>query len=484
MTLQKTIIIGAGIGGIASAIRMKNKGHNVIVFEASDKAGGKLNEFKENGFRFDMGPSLFTMPHYIEELFKQSNKNISNYFEYQKHEKSCNYFFNDGIILSLYSDVEKSMQEVKEILNIDPKPFKERVENSKYIYEKTNNIFLHKSLHKLSTYLSKGILSSIRSIPKLSIFSTLHESNQSKLNHPKLVQIFDRYATYNGSNPYKAPGILNIIPHLENGYGTFFPKKGMYSIVTSLVKLAVDLGVEFKYNSPVDQIKFKKRKATGIMSKGVFFEANFIISNSDIKKTYDHLIKRKIFNVKSPSSSAIIFYWGIAKKFKQLDLHNIFFAEDYKSEFENIFNNEGVAYSDPTIYINISSKCNSKDAPNDSENWFVMINTSWNKGQDWNEYREESKKYILKKLSVILKEDISKLIVTEQYLDPIKIELNTFSHAGSLYGSSSNSKTSAFLRHSNFSKYKNLFHVGGSVHPGGGIPLCLLSAKIVSENIK
>ena len=113
-----------------------------------------------------------------------------------------------------------------------------------------------------------------------------------------------------------------------------------------------------------------------------------------------------------------------------------------------------------------------------------MINTSWNKGQDWNEYREESKKYILKKLSVILKEDISKLIVTEQYLDPIKIELNTFSHAGSLYGSSSNSKTSAFLRHSNFSKYKNLFHVGGSVHPGGGIPLCLLSAKIVSENIK
>ena len=136
MTPQKTIIIGAGIGGIASAIRMKNKGHKVIVFEASDKAGGKLNEFKENGFRFDMGPSLFTMPQYIEELFKQSNKNISNYFEYQKHEKSCNYFFNDGTFLSLYSDVEKSMQEVKKILNIDPKPFKKRVENSKIFMKK------------------------------------------------------------------------------------------------------------------------------------------------------------------------------------------------------------------------------------------------------------------------------------------------------------------------------------------------------------
>ena len=483
MTPHKTIIIGAGIGGIASAIRMKNKGHKVIVFEASDKAGGKLNEFKENGFRFDMGPSLFTMPHYIEELFKQSNKNILNYFEYQKHEKSCNYFFNDGTFLPLYSDVEKSMQEIKKTLNIDPKPYKKRIEHSKYIYEKTNNIFLHKSLHKLSTYLSKGILNSIISIPKLSIFSTLHKSNKSKLNHPKLVQIFDRYATYNGSNPYKAPGILNIIPHLENGYGTFFPKKGMYSIVTSLVQLAKDIGVEFKYNAAVDQIKFEKNNATGIMSKGVFYDADFIISNSDIKKTYDHLIKNKTFEVKSPSSSAIIFYWGIAKKFDQLDLHNIFFTNDYKSEFDNIFNNKNIAYSDPTIYINISSKCNSSDAPNDSENWFVMINTSWNKGQDWNQYREESKKFILKKLSVILKEDIGKLIVTEQYLDPIKIESNTYSHGGSLYGSSSNSKTSAFLRHSNFSKYKNLFHVGGSVHPGGGIPLCLLSAKIVSENI-
>jgi phytoene dehydrogenase-like protein len=183
-----------------------------------------------------------------------------------------------------------------------------------------------------------------------------------------------------------------------------------------------------------------------------------------------------------PSSSAMIFYWGIKKQFVNLDLHNIFFSADYKNEFDTIFNQKTVC-DDPTIYIHVSSKYNKNDAPLDSENWFVMVNVPSNSGQDWDITREKVKENVLSKISRLLGEDISALIEEEDYLDPIRIEQRTSSFAGALYGASSNDRMAAFFRHSNFSKVKGLYFVGGSVHPGGGIPLCLLSAEIATREI-
>ena len=183
-----------------------------------------------------------------------------------------------------------------------------------------------------------------------------------------------------------------------------------------------------------------------------------------------------------PSSSAMIFYWGIKKQFENLDLHNIFFSADYKNEFDTIFNQKTVC-DDPTIYIHVSSKYNKNDAPLDSENWFVMVNVPSNSGQDWEITREKVKENVLSKISRLLGEDISALIEEEDYLDPIRIEQRTSSFAGALYGASSNDRMAAFFRHSNFSKVKGLYFVGGSVHPGGGIPLCLLSAEIATREI-
>jgi phytoene dehydrogenase-like protein len=207
----------------------------------------------------------------------------------------------------------------------------------------------------------------------------------------------------------------------------------------------------------------------------------------DIHPTYRKLLK----NHEAPehllkqekSSSALIFYWGINKEFQQLDLHNIFFASDYKAEFKAIFE-ERRLYEDPTVYINISCKYKSDDAPEGCENWFVMINTPNNNGQDWEKWKAIAKNQILEKLSRILGDYIGKYIVTEDTLDPISIETKTSSLGGSLYGNASNNRYAAFLRHANFhSKIKGLYFCGGSVHPGGGIPLCLQSAKIVSELI-
>ncbi|MEP0712139.1 MAG: phytoene desaturase, partial [Algoriphagus sp.] len=183
------------------------------------------------------------------------------------------------------------------------------------------------------------------------------------------------------------------------------------------------------------------------------------------------------------SSSALIFYWGIKRDFPELDLHNIFFSANYPVEFDHIFN-RGTIYEDPTIYVNITSTHKADDAPPGGMNWFTMINVPNNQGQDWDHLIAEAKRNIIHKLNRILKTDIESLIEVEEILDPRTIESKTSSAQGALYGNSSNNKFAAFLRHANYSSsIKNLYFCGGSVHPGGGIPLCLLSAKIMSEMI-
>jgi phytoene desaturase len=301
------------------------------------------------------------------------------------------------------------------------------------------------------------------------------------------VQIFNRYATYNGSSPYLAPATLNIIPNLEFNIGAYFPEKGMHNITLSLYELAKRKGVNFNFNSKVNQVIIKNKKATGIKIGEREIYSDIVVSNMDMVNTYKHLLPEvnpPKFLVSQPkSSSALIFYWGIKKSFPSLDLHNIFFSNDYQKEFDFIFNKKDI-FEDPTIYINITSKYKEDDAPEGCENWFTMINVPHNSGQDWEKLIKKSRKYILKKLSRMLGENIEELIEEEDILDPIKIESKTSSFGGALYGNSSNNKYAAFLRHANFSrKLKNLYFCGGSVHPGGGIPLALLSGKITADLI-
>ncbi len=208
----------------------------------------------------------------------------------------------------------------------------------------------------------------------------------------------------------------------------------------------------------------------------------------DIYPTYRTLLK----GIKAPektleqprSSSALIFYWGVEGTFEQLDLHNILFSENYEEEFEHIFDHKTLS-DDPTVYINITSKESPQDAPAGCENWFVMINAPGNYDQDWDDLVAKSRERILKKIKKCLDIDLTDLIKTEYILTPVGIEKNTSSYRGALYGAASNNQFAAFLRHPNFnSRIENLYHVGGSVHPGGGIPLCLLSAKITSDLIE
>ena len=483
----KAIIIGSGIAGMATSVRLRAAGYEVKVYEMNSYPGGKLTEFSQKGYRFDMGPSLFTMPQFVEDLFKTAKRDISKYFKYHKKKTVCNYFYEDGTRFQADANIEEFASNAEKAFEVKKEEIISYFERSKKKYDLTGSLFLEKSLHKASTFLSKETIKAIINMRSLDLNSSLHSHNKSRFKDPRLVQLFDRFATYNGSDPYQTPGIMSMIPHLEQYFGTYFPKGGMHSITQSIYDLAKDIGVNFNFNTKVEKILVEKNRAVGIRIKDKKLYSDIIVSNSDVVPTYRNLLKdkkapEKILN-QPRSSSALIFYWGIKKQFPKLDLHNIFFSKDYKDEFHTIFNKKNVI-NDPTIYINISSKEEQSDAPKGCENWFVMINTPSNTGQDWEEIITRSRANIIGKLSRILGEDIEAIIDFESILDPRLIENKTISYQGALYGAASNNKFAAFLRHPNFSnKISNLYFCGGSVHPGGGIPLCLLSGKIVSELI-
>jgi len=490
MPKPKAIIIGAGIAGIASAIRMTVRGYEVEVFEANAYAGGKLAEINVDGFRFDAGPSLFTMPQYVDELFELAGKNPQDYFQYEALDEICRYFYEDGLKLTAHADLNKFADEIEQKTSSSANEVHQFLNKSKIIYEVTHKVFLERSLHRIKSYLHWDTLKSVFRFGQIDAFRTQAKANKSFFKDERVAQLFNRYATYNGSNPYQAPATLNVIPHFEYHFGAFIPKQGMYSITTSLLKLAEELGVKFHFNTKVEEIisnvKDGKLRAQGIRYKNQIQNADIIISNLDIWFTYKNLLKNfpapKKLLQQERSSSALIFYWGIKGNYPELGLHNILFAENYNTEFNAIWKDKTIDH-DPTVYINITSKHIKTDAPDGCENWFVMINVPANNGQQWNELILEARTNILNKISRILGKEIEKNIVCEQILDPRSIESKTGSYQGSLYGNSSNNQFSAFLRHPNFSsKIKGLYFCGGSVHPGGGIPLALLSAKIIDQD--
>ena len=510
--MKTAAVIGAGVAGIAASIRLAVKGYAVDVYESNAYPGGKLSTFEQDGYRFDAGPSLFTMPHLVDDLFRLAERNPADYFQYVKLDETCRYFWDDGTRLTAWADQERFGREVERVLGEPAEHLHRHLADSAVKYDVTEKLFLHRSLHKAATWLNRDALRGYLNLPKLGVFSTMNGANERRFRHPKLVQLFNRYATYNGSDPYQTPATLNIIPHLEYNIGAFFPEHGMVSITNSLVKLAEELGVQFHYNTRVTEILTDGKRVAGLRALtppppspegrgsnpvmgllpplpsgegwgGVTYD--LIVSNMDVVSTFRKLLpnaRQPERILKQPkSSSGLIFYWGVRREFAELNLHNIFFSNDYRAEFDSLFGQQQLS-DDPTIYLNITSKHKPGDAPPGCENWFILLNAPNNTGQDWDAVIARARQNVIRKLSHVLGIDVEPLIETEAVLDPRSIESRTSSAQGALYGNSSNNRFAAFLRHANFShQFNNLYFVGGSVHPGGGIPLCLLSAKIAME---
>ncbi|HAD12025.1 MAG TPA: phytoene desaturase, partial [Saprospirales bacterium] len=245
--MPTAIVIGSGIAGLASALRLRAKGMDVQVFEANNYPGGKLHAFEINGYRFDAGPSLFTLPHLVTELFQLFGENPEDHFQYDQKEEVCHYFWEDGKRFFAPADQKSFAEIAAATFGVRADTITQYLNKSRKKYDLTSGIFLEKSLHKVSTYLSAETLRSFLQMWQLDVYASLNEVNEQRLKEPHLVQLFNRYATYNGSSPYKTPGIMSMIPHLELGLGTYFPKGGMHRIPMSLYDLAVRKGVQFHF---------------------------------------------------------------------------------------------------------------------------------------------------------------------------------------------------------------------------------------------
>ncbi len=484
--MYRTGIIGAGIAGLATAIRLQQAGNQVEVFETNNFPGGKLSQLESNGYRWDAGPSLFTLPHLVDELFLLCGKNPADYFHYERLDPVCRYFYEDGTVINAFAEPEAFAREIEQKLQVPAEIILRYLEEKNRLFKSSGKLFLEKSLHRKSTYLNQGVFHAMKEFRISDFIDSMHGQNLKRFKHPKLVQLFNRFATYNGSNPYQAPGLLNMISSLEHIHGAFLPKGGMISITNSLYRLALENGVKFHFNESAKTILTRGKTVVGLETVKSRYSFDRVVSNMDVYPTYLKLLPSfqppKVHLQQERSSSAMIFYWGIRPGIEDLGVHNIFFSENYQEEFEYIFKKRE-PNSDPTVYINITSGLEPEDAPKGGQNWFVMVNVPADYGQDWDHFTAEIKKSVLTKLSRLLKQNVGYLIEAELQMDPRGIENRTGSFRGALYGTSSNKCMAAFLRHPNFNRHlQGLYFCGGSVHPGGGIPLCLNSARIVAEN--
>lgn len=488
-TNRDAIMAGAGIGGLAAAIRLQCLGYQVHVLEKNAQPGGKIGQFKQDGFRFDTGPTLLTMPWLVDELYELAGKSGEKIFDYKPLKEGTQYWFSDGTQISPGNEREAFINEVGQKTKEPQKTLRKFLDNSKTLYGLTAPVFLERSLHDRANYFRLTTLKTLLRFPPLKLFRTMNRENRKTFSDSRVRQLFNRYATFNGSNPYQTPAVFNVIPHLEHNLGAYYPQGGMYSLVESLYQLAKSIGVSFSFNETIEAINLKDGRINEIQTKtGFSAKPRLIVSNIDAETTYRNLLPSEYYPSfylnREKSSSALIFYWNIQGDHPQLKLHNIFFANDYQEEFTKLFKEKDIP-SDPTVYVYISSKANPDDAEEGGENWYVMINAPIDIGQEWDELRKKGRTFITKKLSKDLGYDITPYILKESYWSPKGIENDTGSAYGALYGNSSNSQFSAFLRHPNYSpKIKGLYFCGGSVHPGGGIPLCLNSAKIVSDLVR
>lgn len=484
MNSPSAIIIGSGVAGMATGIRLAIQGYSVTIYEKNSYPGGKLSLVEKNGFRFDAGPSLFTDPAELDALFADAGESIYDYLSYHKIECGCKYFFANGKILHTWTDRERLLEEFTEKLGEPKQTVEAYLDRAEKLHHSIGSVFLNQSFQKRKSWLTGSFMKALGSMRPYMLYDTLNEYHQAKFKTGEAIQLFNRFATYNGSSPYNAPAMLSIIAHTELNEGVYYPKGGMISITNALYQLALKKGVRFVFNTSVSRIICVANQAKGVVvdRKNIF--ADLVISNADVYYTYKQFLGDERAALKiaksEQSSSAIVFYWGMNKQFSSLQLHNIFFSADYKAEFESLFKTKTV-YKDPTIYINITSKMEEGHAPAGKENWFVMINVPSGSRNNLQELTAYVKQQVLKRLRGTLKEDVEPHIETELVLDPATLEANTGAAGGAIYGMSSNSRSGAFLRHPNFSKeIGGLYFCGGTVHPGGGIPLCLKSARIVA----
>jgi len=494
--MAKISVVGAGIGGMNAAARLAKQGHQVTVFENSDQSGGKCRTEWFGDYAFDTGPSLLTLPAVFRDLFLKTGKRIEHVLDISPVDPAFNYNFADGSKVTFPNlSNPKTYLEIEKSFGISAsQSWRQIIERSEKMWEASRDSFIESELTSIWPLLLRKNL--INQINQISPFTSLRSLSEKLNLDPHLKMIIDRYATYTGSDPRSAPAVLLTIAFVESTFGAWHIKGGIGQLSVALEQRCRDLGVDFEFKSLVTKIVVEQNKVKGIvLSDGKIIKSDLVVSNSDAEYTFNSLIGSEVSSargerrkLKSATKSLAGFSLLLGldnSKSKPVDVdhHNVYFPENYDLEFDQIFTQK-VPVTDPTIYL-CAPKDSSMVKGADKEAWFVLVNAPRHEpesGWDWKHGGQEYAQKIISKMDD-LGFNVTNRLDFMEYRTPADLENYAMAPGGSIYGTSSNSPVSAFLRARNRSKVKGLFCVGGSAHPGGGLPLVGISAEIVAKAI-
>lgn len=496
--MSKIVVIGAGIGGMSAAARLAKAGHNVSVYEASDRSGGKCRTEWIGKYAFDTGPSLLTLPAVFKDLFLKTGGHLQKELELTSVNPAFDYRFHDGSrVLFENLSHNQTLQNIESAFGISARQqWAEIMKRAAAMWDTSRETFVESELRSIAGLLFRP--SFLKDLLTIAPWKSLRALTEKATTDWRLRYIIDRYATYSGSDPRLAPAVLLSIAYVEESFGAWHITGGVGKLSEALEERSRKVGVIFHFNSPVKEINQDGKKATGItLRDGSFIAADIVISNSDAANTYSRLLPenlaatqkaRKALAKSEPSLAGFSLLLGLRPANDQpvLEHHTVLFPENYDDEFDAIFTRKEPV-PQPTIYI-----C----APHDPtmvksdghESWFVLVNaprhSTTGDGFDWSD-EKFNQCYAAKIIDTIESRGIavrSRLEVME-IRTPLDLQNAVMAPGGSIYGTSSNGARSAFLRAKNRSPLKNLYCVGGSAHPGGGLPLVGLSGEIVANAI-
>jgi phytoene desaturase len=481
------LIIGGGIGGLSAAIHLAARGQRVLVLEQNPQVGGKMSEIRAEGFRFDTGPSVLTMRHVFEELFASAGRRLEDYLNLLPIDPLTRYFYPDGVRLDASRDLPAFLSQIYALEPRDVEGYLAFLHYAARIHRITSRVFIYGPPPGLSSFTKVSPLDYLKADPLRSMYAGI----SAHVHDPHLRQLLGRFSTYVGASPYLAPATLNVIAHVELAGGVWYPRGGIYTVARAYERLARELGVEIRTGTAVSRITLANGRVTGALANGEHIPTSTVIANPDVTSVYgkllahepDQLHKAQIIGKRERSGSGFILLLGVDGEHPELTHHNIFFSEDYRAEFDDLFS-RGQPSRDPTVYVAITSKSDPEHAPRGKENWFVLVNVPANNPNwDWHTQAETYRELVLDKLAGYGYE-LRPRLAYARALTPLDIENRTGAYRGALYGASANKRLAAFMRPPNRARSPHgLYFAGGTTHPGGGVPMVTLSGKVASEMV-
>ena len=490
MKEKKTVVvIGGGLGGLSAAVSLAQNGFDVSLYEKNHHLGGKLNRLETNGFGFDLGPSILTMPQIFEKLFTGSNRDMADYVAIRRLPLEWRSFFPDGTKIDLYGDLARMAKENPHLSEKDMAEYQDFLDYGQKIYDITEKGYFEKGLDTTKEILKyHGV---IKALKGFDYFSSMHDAIQKRVSNPQLQDMLSYFIKYVGSSPYDAPAVLNMMIYMQHAQGVWYVPGGMHRLAEGIVRLAKEIGVTFHTGHKVEKLIVEQEQIRAArLDDGTLIEADYFVSNMEVIPAYEELLEeapaftQKLEEKFEPASSGFVLHLGVKTSYPQLAHHNFFFSNASKENFDQNFHQHQLP-EDPTIYLVNANKTDPSQTVAGHENIKILPHIPYLQDKPFTEAEYDAfRERILIKLENMGLTDLRKHIVYEDRWTPEDIQKNYLSHRGAIYGTVSNRKKNHGFKHPKHSeRYDNLYFVGGTVNPGAGMPMVTLSGQQVSEMI-